>query len=123
MFKTSRSSTKKCIRIVTKSAPLSHTGPLFKQFKLLKLRDIYQLKLATYAYSNCNFLNDHHANHDYETRFHNELRPSFMRLNLTQNSISYQIPKLWNTIPTEIKSLSSLNQFKKAFKLYLINKY
>ena len=41
---------KKAVRIVTKSAYLEHTNPLFSQLNLLKLNNIYQLFLGSFMH-------------------------------------------------------------------------
>ena len=41
---------KKAMRIISYSRPLEHTEPLFKAFNLLKLNDIYTLKLLKFFY-------------------------------------------------------------------------
>ena len=50
--------------------------------------------------------------HDYPTRRHDELLPLAARLTLTQNSMLVVGPKIWNTIPAEIKNSPCRNSFK-----------
>ena len=45
-----------------------------------------------------------------------EIQPA--RLNLRQNSFAIRGPKLWNSLPIEIKQSKSINQFKNAYDSY-----
>ena len=47
----------------------------------------------------------------------------FYRTNRLQNSIQYQVAKLWNSIDQKIGNLKSLNQFKTKNKFLLLNGY
>ena len=43
---------KRCIHLVTRSSYLAHTSILFKQHKVLKLKDIYVVNCALFAFKN-----------------------------------------------------------------------
>jgi hypothetical protein len=119
---------KKYCRLITFSDFSAPSRPLFKQLRLLTVWNIYKLQLAVYMYKIKNniipFL-DHHKFpigsdiHNYNTRHKNDLRTPFCRTVLRQNTICFQGPKLWNTLPDEIKSAPSLEIFKKLFKAFL----
>ena len=47
---------KKAIRLVTNSSYIAHTIPLFVEEKLLKVQDIFKLKLLKFYYKLCNNL-------------------------------------------------------------------
>ena len=113
---------KKAIRIVNKKPFLYHTNNLFFTNKILKFPDIFKLKIASHIYKNKLF-NSWTSQHNINTRHQNDLVPNFQRLRVCQNSISYLGPKIWNDIPMEIKSASSLHSFKSRFKNYLISLY
>ena len=115
---------KRCIRIITGSSYFSHTTPLFKQHNILKLKDIYNLKIAEYAYKNQHSLqSQHNRTHTHNTRFRSNLLPHFARLTTTQNSLHFKTPTLWNKVPEFIKNSSNKNRFKIAYKKYLIDQY
>ena len=113
---------KRCIRIINNKPFREHTRPLFYSSKILKIEDSYNLRLGSYMYRLPNF-EQFQSNHHHETRNRNNLRPEFQRLSLGQQSISYQGPKLWNSIPPEIKTSSSYYKFKKQYKKFLLSKY
>ena len=47
---------KKAIRLVTNSSYIAHTTPLFVEEKLLKIQEIFKLKLPKFYYKLCNNL-------------------------------------------------------------------
>ena len=61
--------------------------------------------------------------HQIPTRNRNRLLPSFNRLAISQRSITYAGPHIWNELPTEIKLSNSINIFKSKLKRYFIQKY
>ena len=66
---------------------------------------------------------DYLREHDHNTRGRSSLRPTFQRLTITQHSLSFSAPQVWNQIPVELKLCGSLKKFKKAYKQYLIESY
>ena len=52
--------------------------------------------------------------------FQNILPPNII---LTKNSVRFNFPVIWNSIPDNIKSLQNLNMFKKSLKRYFVDKY
>ena len=113
---------KRIIRIINNKPFREHTRPLFFSNQILKIDDSYNLRLASYMYQLPDF-EPFQSNHHYETRNRNNLRPNFQRLSLCQQSILYQGPKLWNSIPPEIKTSSNCHKFKKKYKNYLLSTY
>lgn len=60
----------------------------------------------------------------YEMRDTDKLRlPAFKTVSYGKNSLRYFGANLWNTIPVEIKTHSSLNTFKSAITRWLLNSY
>ena len=50
--------------------------------------------------------------HSYNTRNRSNLIPTFQRTVLTQRSLLYSAPNVWDQIPTEIKTLLTSSTFK-----------
>ena len=101
----------------------------FKRNKLLKLSDIYKFYAGIQMFKAIN-LNESHtvsnilnlvtAPHDYETRGRNDYRTPFPRVEAVRRSYKYQFVCIWNDLPEEIKSSSSLSIFKrKSSEFYL----
>ena len=101
---------------------VAHTNPYFYQFKILKLHDVYRYFMSIYMF-NLIKVGTYKITHGRVTRNMNLAQPSFQRLTLTQHSVSYAGPKIWNEIPQCIRNISSLQLFKKKFRSFLINQY
>ena len=115
---------KKCVRIIAMENRLAHSNPLFSRLKILNVRDIYKLNLGAYMYVNLESFSDMMSSHTYNTRSSNHYIPMRQRLTLTMNqSIKYQAPNNWNTIPDEIKNATSLSSFKRKYKQFLLANY
>ena len=54
--------------------------------------------------------------HSYDTRRAIELCPIYQSLNLTQRSINYVGPMVWNEITTEVKELNTIKKFKASLE-------
>ena len=104
---------------------------IFKAAKILEIADIYRYFVGIQMYKllklNNRYLqpliNIENVEHDYSTRSNGSLRIPFPRVDSVKINFEYQSLKLWNSIPNEIKNVSSLNIFKKNYKKYLIDKY
>ena len=113
---------KKAIRIINNKPFDAHTNELFYSSGIIKLMDINKLNLSAFMYKNKNnlsFMRDSSHN----TRNQNSLLPAFQRLTISQQSVNYSGPLLWNSIPVSIKESPSLSIFKKRYKKHLIDGY
>ena len=113
---------KKVIRIVNNKPFFHHTSELFLNSFLLKLEDINKLNLANYMFK-LEIFSAFTSSHEYPTRSRVLLNPSFQRLSITQQSITYRGPMYWNTIPATIKDSSSFHVFKRKVRELLIQSY
>ena len=113
---------KRAIRLISDSQFSSHANPLFCQLRILKLCDIYKLKVAVYFFKN-NLYNNFVRSHNHNTRSSHNLLPEFQKTNVTQRSINYSVPVLWDELPLDIRSLSTLSQFKRAVKIFYTSRY
>ena len=113
---------KRLVRIINRASYFAHTDELFFNSGILKIQDIYKLCVGLYMYDH-----QHDAifvrNHSYNTRNRSDLLPTRSRLTITQNSISASGPNIWNSIPNEIKSISSKQSFKFQYKKFLLSSY
>ena len=112
---------KRAIRNVTKSDFIAHTAPLFKQMKILDLEGIKKLSLASYFYKNREInIPPLLANHGYQTRHRDRLRPPQHRHTLYHNSFMYQAPTIWNDVNNEIKNSPNIRIFRLRLKKHLL---
>ena len=84
--------------------------------------DLYKFHMAVFMFKNKDRGN-FRINHGLNTRNSGLARPTYQRLTVTQQAVSFQAPRIWNELPLEIRSLNSLIQFKKQLKSYFIQHY
>ena len=115
---------KKIVRLITNSSYLAHSDPLFYNCKILKISDLYTYLVSIEAFKlySCNQI---HPVHNHNTRNREiYVQPTFHRLTLTQRSLDYTMPSIWNNnVPNRIKQSSSLSSFKTEMKNYLLTFY
>ena len=121
---------KRVIRIISISSFDAHTAPLFHKYHLLTLDNIHLLQVALFMFSvhyNSipstfqSMFNKNSAIHQYNTRQTNDYKVHYSRTNILKTTIVSFGPRLWNSLPTDLKTKQSLFCFKKKLKKYLIN--
>ena len=113
---------------------MSPSLPIFDDLKLLKLSEIFELRLLTFVFDSVNktspgcfhdfFLFSSSA-HQYGTRQASQGDLFMSRKNSLQyglKSIRYLGAKLWNALPVELRNASSNISFKAKLKIYLLEK-
>ena len=116
---------KKMIRALNSLPYNSHTGPYFKNMKLLKIEDLYNLQIGLNIYSSI-LRNEVILNsniHNYYTRNRNNLRIPGLNLSNSQRNWKFKGIELWNSIPENIRLCQSRNQCKNRLKEYFISLY
>lgn len=78
---------------------------------------IITLKSPPYLYNKIIFRS--HV-HNINVRFRGAITPPFHRTTLYERSFSYNIARIYNSIPCQIKALP-ISAFKKKYKMYLLN--
>ena len=115
-----------CIRweIIFQKSEIRHIDPLFKDLKLLKIKDIYNFQLGCHMY-HARARGEFATQIIYQTRGTNRAQTALHRITTTQHTISYTGPKLWNSLPPNLRSLNNYGRFKKTRNLsqsiFLIN--
>ena len=122
---------RRIIRIITFSDFRCHTSPLFYKLNILKLTDIYKLKLGILfhniinnKFTGTNNLISLTSIHNHNTRLAdtNNFYQTFSNSNLGLSSYTMAGLKFWRVIPSDLKSYS-LTRFKFRLKQFLLNKY
>ena len=124
---------KRAVRAISHQTFLAHSLPIFKDLKLLRIDDIFKSKLLTFVYESINKLTPVYF-HDFfctnaSIHSHNTKQSARGDLFLAQRntlqyglrSIRYTGAKLWNGLPTTIRSLPSKFLFKNHLKGYFLN--
>lgn len=74
------------------------------------------LKSNYQSYDNNQFI------HQYPTRFKNNLKYPRHRLCLYERSPFYMSLRLYNSLPTKFRQITSISKFKSEFRMYLLQK-
>ena len=116
---------KKAIRIVSKSSFLAHTKPIFQRLKTFNVFELNDFNIAVFMFLchkgaiPASLLNTFHINsefHTYNTRQSSNFHIPLIRTKVSQNSIFYKGPIIWNGLPSHVKLSPSLNTFKRRYK-------
>ena len=122
---------KSIIRAMLFEPNISPSSPLFLKLNLLKLDEIYSFKLGLIMHKQIKVNNSLDLNfplissvHSHRTRLNDgtNFYISTVNTNLGKTAFSYSGPKIWNSIPNEVRA-SSIFSFKFVYKNYLLNKY
>ena len=121
---------KRAVRIISNAGYQDHSAPLFEQFKLLKLNDLYRLNLGKFMYKynhnalpSCfnSFFTVTSNIHSYDTQSTRKKnlyvhfnRTSLFRISLLQRGTTY-----WNCLSDSLKSALTLSEFAKKLKTVL----
>ena len=104
---------------------------IFKDSEILKIQDIYRMKVALYMYKVLvhgeyptlqNNLYLVHPQHSHDTRSSTNLTLPFPRVEVIRMNFRYQFVDVWNSIPDVIKCIPTAKAFKRSLSnLYLEN--
>jgi hypothetical protein len=120
------------IRTISNSHYRCHTQPLFKEYNILTVEDMFSLELGVFMYKySINELPNVFTNyfikrsniHDYQTRHVNDLNLTKNKKTFSDRSVRTTGPIIWNSLGDQIKHSKSIKQFRKQFKLKLISNY
>ena len=132
---------KRVIRAIAVERFTSPTTPLFSDLKILKLHDLFQLKLLSFLYDCVNkispscfhsFFNLVQSVHQHRTRqatknniFLTQKNTAQYGLRLTNYHsvliiVRYFGAKCWNNIPMDIRKSSSKISFRRKLKAFLL---
>ena len=113
----------------------SPSSPIFRDIKILKLHDLFQLKLLNFVYESVNKLSPSSCHtffelaghvHQYGTRQVENYDIFLTRKNTLQYgliSVRFCDAKTWNKIPIGIKRSSSVQTFRQKLEAFLFEKY
>ena len=121
---------KRGIRIITHSTYLAHSLPLFKKMQVLPINESLSLDTAIFMFNLSNNLLPKIYNviftlncliHNHNTRNAQNIRLPLNRTSITQKSIFFNGPMLWNNLPLKLKNSKTVKQFKQLYKRHLLN--
>ncbi len=102
-----------------------HTNPLFCEHNLLKVPDIIFLQTCIFLFKSIYIYPNNTSYELLSNNINNNRRPDDLKLPLcrtvhAQRSVSVRGVREWNSLPHEIKSLTSINLFKRKVKCFLL---
>ena len=124
---------KKVVRAIAFKSFTSESTPIFSDLKILKLYDLFYLKLLTFVYESVNKISPICFHNFFETltsvHQYNTRQASKGDIFMTQEntllyglrSIRYTGAKSWNDIPTLIKQAPSSANFRSKLKSHLFS--
>ena len=111
---------KRAVRILAGVGFHEHSNPLFTSLNIMKVREMYRFSCCKYVYKH----RQHYPNNEilHHTRQAGNIPVNFERLDVTQNSIFFNPPKYFNSLPDHLKSsYLPLNRFVKEAKSSIMN--
>ena len=122
---------KRAIRIITGAYHLDHTVELFKELKILTLKNVYLCNMGTYLYKCINlvnfdvdlleYVNAHTNQHHYVTRANSQITLPLYSRTRSQSSIYYQGCKIWNGIDAAVRDSQTVSSFRFRFRHSLLS--
>jgi hypothetical protein len=125
---------KKCLRTIANVKYNSHTDPLFKKYRMLKLQDIFRINCCKLFYrTKLNTLPTYHSGKlpslesifPHFSRHSSNIYVYFIRNTLQKQLINYKVGSQWNHLPENIKEISNISAktFSKRLKCHFISLY
>ena len=109
--------------------PSDSVNELYIRLNILKVADIYKLELMKFFFGikdNDRLLDKFNLKRNQGARTNRET-PEFIipfpRVDTVKCNMHYQIPYVWNEIPQNIRSISSLPRFIRKLKEHYLNGY
>lgn len=121
---------KRAVRMIVGASRTEHSQPIFKDLNLLNLKQINTLQIALLLYSYSHnllpasfegYFTLNSKIHEHYTRGAELYRPIKTRTNMRKFSIKSAGPRIWNSIPVEIRNAKNKFIFKKSLKIFLLN--
>ena len=119
---------KRAVRAISKADYKASSKPLFANLKILDVFSIYSLQVSSFMYLYHNdalpiaftqIFQTGNQIHQYSTRYSDFYRPHTCRTNIKKFSILFQGPRIWNSLPNDIKNAPSFSIFKRVIKPFL----
>ena len=111
---------KRAIRAIFGLSQYTSCAPYFKELNILTLPSIFIYECAKFVRRNPERFNLNSDIHNYPTRNASDIRIPQHKLKLCDNSPSFIIPRVYNALPENIKSVTNFNTFKSKLFIYLV---
>ena len=119
---------KRAVRAISKANYKASSKPLFSNWKILDVFSIYSFQVSSFMYlyhndalpiSFTQIFQTGNQIHQYSTRYSDYYWPHTCRTTIKKFSILFQGPRIWNSLPMDIKNAPTLSIFKRTIKPFL----
>ena len=119
---------KRAIRAISKADYKASSKTLFVNLKILDVPSIYSLQVSSFMYLYHNdalpiainqIFQTGNQIHQNSTSYSDFYRPHSCRTNIKKFLILFQGPRIWNSLPSNIKNAPTFNIFKRVIKPFL----
>jgi len=123
---------KRAVRNICKLKYLAHTAPYFKNLHVLTIFDIYALQVSQFMFkvtfnllpsSLVTYFQINSAVHSYNTRHFQDYHISSVRTAKRLKTLRHSGPRIWNSLPSEIKAINNFHSFTRSVKSSLLDVY
>ena len=120
------------MRIICNKNRLAHSNELFYSNKVLKIDDLFHLRLGCFMYqlnqgelpvALSDLFSKNERFHNYPTRQSSSYHLPMLRTLYKQKTLIYTGPVYWNSLDESLTHSPSLFSFKRSLKLNQIDKY
>ena len=125
------------VRAITSSKYNSHTSPIFKKLKILRIHELYKLNTLKFFFKYKNntlpayfhgMFQEVFPSHNHDTRHKNDPVPGKWKSIAAKNSIRFALPAAISITPKEILDKIDtenikVNAFSKSVKMFFIEEY
>ena len=114
---------KKAIRLITFKNKYEHTGPLFSANNILPLHELIKHKKSSFMWKVLNGYISPPVSCIFTKNRYNQTK--FNRPNpdsdIDKTKLVYSCVSIWNSISSDLRSLTTLNSFNKNLKKHILN--
>jgi len=123
---------KRAVGNICKLKYLTHTAPYFKNLHVLTIFDIYTLQVCQFMFkvtfnllpsSLVTYFQINSAVHSYNTRHLQDYHISSIRTAKHLKTLRLSGPRIWNSLPSEIKAINNFHSFTRSVKSSLLDVY
>ena len=113
-------------RIITRPRKFDHIAPVLSDLHWLPVGYRFVLKILLLVFKSLNNLSPSYQSHSTNLRSSSRQlleQPQSFTKTYGDRAFSVCTPKLWNSLPLDLRKSPSLTSFKKGLKTYLLSKF
>lgn len=111
---------KRVIRLMFSLGPTESCRPIFRHYRIMTLISLYMYRCILFVRGHCSLYQVNSDTHSYPTRNGNDFRCRKHKTALFERSPDYMGCRLFNHLPTGLKTEADHNKFKNRLKTFLL---